>query len=61
MKKRSAILAVALALGFAVGPAGVSEAAIPPAKEIAICQTCSAASSVLRTASRSRRASGIWR
>jgi lantibiotic leader peptide-processing serine protease len=38
MKKRSAILAGALAVGFAIGPAGVSEAAIPPAQEIAICQ-----------------------
>jgi lantibiotic leader peptide-processing serine protease len=38
MRKRSAILAGALAIGFAIGPAGVSEAAIPPQQEIAICQ-----------------------
>jgi subtilisin family serine protease len=38
MKKRSVILAGALAIGFAIGPAGVSEAAIPPQQEISICQ-----------------------
>ena len=60
MKKRSAILA-GVAVGLAIGPAGVSEAAIPAAQEIAICQNLFGAAFGLSNSEPLALCQGTWR